>query len=88
MLKFGNLSLDQYLRYHNFNQTKNLKMKKVFAIFATAALTACGGAETPAETASETVSTASETTSTASETTSTASGTTSTATGTASKTAN
>jgi hypothetical protein len=29
-----------------------LKMKKVIAIFAIAALTACGGAETPAETVS------------------------------------
>jgi uncharacterized lipoprotein YajG len=62
LLKFGDIGHSGYLRPRIFNTKlkKTLKMKKVFAIFAIAALTACGGASTEATTdsAATTVDTA------------------------------
>ena len=50
MLKFGIFEVYGYLRQRIFTKLKNQKMKKVIAIFAIAALTACGGASTEAKT--------------------------------------
>ncbi len=52
---FGEFIVKSYLRPRIFiPNLKHFKMKKVFAIFAIAALTACGGASTEATTDSTT----------------------------------
>ena len=56
-LKFGECFVKSYLRPRIFyTKLKTLKMKKVFAIFAIAALTACGGASSDAAKDSATTS--------------------------------
>jgi len=66
------------INYINLNQNKKKQMKKVIAIFAIAALTACGGKGTSTEATTDSTAVAVDSTATTTDSTSVAADTTAT----------